>query len=305
MEHPDGSGARRADRADQTPGRALHPRYVSGADVRLRGHAHPPIPRSPGNGPRAPAVRDLRRVRRPRAAAAAEPEPDPERRRSLRDRSRGRRLLPGHFPQPDHPRGARALPQRPRQHQGAQVAHPRLRRLHLRPQLRRVQESHRGLAKGQHRDLLREQPGPRGDAPGHDRPVRPRPSRPGRRRRLQRDLRGDRGSGRPLCGQRRLHRPQHQRPVERLQAHRRRDADLLPRRLQPHEHGARRQVPQDPGEGPRPERGPGKGSQGLLRPLRPEDRSIRQARRRPRDPDCPRLALRGGRHPPAHDRLRR
>ncbi len=136
--------------------------------------------------------------------------------------------------------------------------------------------------------------------------VRPGAARAGRGLRLRGELRRGGGLGGGLERQRRLHRPQHQRPQQGHPAHRRRDARLLPDGLRADEHGARRQVPQDPGQareqqGPRHPR-----AQGLLRSRRDgQERAHRQEGRRPRGAERARLALVARRDPAAHDALHR
>ena len=100
--------------------------------------------------------------------------------------ARRRGLLPGHFPQPDHPRGDGARAQRAHRHQGAQVAHPRLRGLHLRPQPGRVQAVVEASRRSNAAIYFLNARGPGGDAHLHDRAVRSPPARAGHRLRLQR-----------------------------------------------------------------------------------------------------------------------
>ena len=221
---------------------------------------------------------------------------------------RRRGLLPGHLPQPHHPGdpGAHA-PGSLGEHPGPQVDDPGLRGLHLRPEPRRVQGRGAGLAS---RRTWPSTSSTRAASEGMPvyamtAAVRPRPRHPGHRRRLHREpARPAEGAESHRRRQRRLHGQEHQRPHQGHPAHRRRVAQLLPDRLQPDQRRPRRQVPQDPGEGRRARTSRCARARATTRRCDGKKREEAEARPRPGPPGRPRLAVRGRRHPDAHDLLR-
>ena len=107
-------------------------------------------------------------------------------------------------------------------------------------------------------------------------------------------------------GQRRLHRQEHQRPGAGDPPHRRRIAQLLPRRVQPVGRAARRPLPEDPGEAGGPQGAAGPGAQGLLRAPRRRGKWRPSAGTTggPRRAGRARLAVRREGDPAPDDRLR-
>ena len=201
--------------------------------------------------------------------------------------------------QPHHARGPGAGPRLAGRHQGPQVRDPRLRGLHLRPQPGRVQEGRAGLAALATPPSTSWTPAawracPLAMTAEFGPPIDTQDIGAAFSETIEasegaESLASDSG-GFSVKNTNDLSRGH--------QAHRRRVAGLLPARLQPHEHAARRPLPQDPGQGPRPARATGPGAQGLLRAPRGQERPGPQAGRgRPRHPGRARLALRAAEIP--------
>ena len=278
MDDPHGGRPGRAARPPEAPRRPRRPGDEARLDVRLRGHADPRLPRQRDPEPGPAPLRDLRPDDHDRAEPAR-PEHDGGG-GSRHHVAGGRGLLRGHGPQPRHPRRDAARARGAGPGERAQVGDPRLRGFHLRHPAPRVQAAHRHLAARERRHLLRERPRPRGPARRAHRRVQHHPARGGPRLRLQPGG-GDAG-GLGVAGgrQRRLHRPQLERPRGRPQAHLRRDPRLLPDRLQPDQRRARRRLPEDRGEGAGPPGARGPGPQGVLRSFRSRDAARRRGRGR-------------------------
>ena len=156
VEHAHGGGARGRRVPAEAPGGPSDTGHLARAHERQRGPAHPHLPRPAGGGARGPPLR-LVRIERARPAGPGQRR---ARRQPVRAGPRGRRLLPGGLAQPHHAAGARPGAPVARRHPRAQVAHPGLAGLHLRPAARRVQGRGADRAPLERRHVLHRHPRP-------------------------------------------------------------------------------------------------------------------------------------------------